>query len=71
MISRVGIELEYMIVDRDTLDVKPIVDKLLAAQAGELRDREPARAPAGWLDWVSRIAGLLGLAGVIAHSRQA
>jgi hypothetical protein len=43
----------------------------LAAQAGGLRDREPARAPAGWLDWVSRIAGLLGLAGVIARSRQA
>ena len=43
----------------------------LAAQAGGLPDREPARAPAGWLDWVSRIAGLLGLAGVIARSRQA
>ena len=43
----------------------------LAAQAGGLRDREPARDTAGWLDWVSRIAGLLGLAGVIARSRQA
>jgi len=43
----------------------------LAARAGGLRDREPARDTAGWLDWVSRIAGLLGLAGVIARSRQA
>jgi hypothetical protein len=43
----------------------------LAAQAGGLRDREPARAPAGWLDWVSRILGLLGLAGLIARQRQA
>lgn len=29
-----GIELEYMIVDRDTLDVKPILDKLLHDLAG-------------------------------------
>jgi len=28
--SAYGIELEYMIVDRDTLDVKPIADQLLA-----------------------------------------
>jgi hypothetical protein len=40
----------------------------MAAAAGRLRDREPARVPAGWLDWVSRLAGLLGLAGVIARS---
>ena len=31
-----GIELEYMIVDRDTLDVKPIADELLMQAAGEL-----------------------------------
>lgn len=31
-----GIELEYMIVDRDTLDVKPIADELLKRAAGEL-----------------------------------
>jgi PHP-associated len=43
----------------------------LAAQAGGLRDREPARDRAGWPDWVSRIAGLLGLAGLIARSRHA
>jgi len=40
----------------------------LAARSGGLRDREPARTPAGWLDWASRIAGLLGLAGAIARS---
>jgi hypothetical protein len=39
----------------------------LAADAGGFRDREPMSQPAGWLDWVSRIAGLLGLAGVIAR----
>lgn len=31
-----GVELEYMIVDRDTLAVKPICDKLLSDVAGEL-----------------------------------
>ncbi len=31
-----GIELEYMIVDRDTLDVAPIADRLLEAAAGNL-----------------------------------
>ena len=29
-----GIELEYMIVDKDTLDVKPIADELLRDAAG-------------------------------------
>jgi gamma-glutamyl:cysteine ligase YbdK (ATP-grasp superfamily) len=31
-----GIELEYMIVDRDTLAVKPICDEVLGALAGEI-----------------------------------
>jgi carboxylate-amine ligase len=30
-----GVELEYMIVDRETLDVKPIADELLKAELGE------------------------------------
>ncbi len=29
-----GVELEYMIVDRDTLDVKPIVDEIIKDEAG-------------------------------------
>ena len=33
--SACGIELEYMIVDRDTLSVRPIADALLQAAAGE------------------------------------
>jgi len=37
----------------------------LAADAGGLREREPWRQPAGWLDRVSRIAAVLGLGGVI------
>ncbi|WP_207430424.1 carboxylate-amine ligase [Sabulibacter ruber] len=31
-----GVEMEYMIVDRDTLEVKPISDEVLKAEAGEL-----------------------------------
>ncbi len=31
-----GVELEYMIVDRDTLAVHPVCDKLLAAVAGQI-----------------------------------
>jgi gamma-glutamyl:cysteine ligase YbdK (ATP-grasp superfamily) len=42
-----GIELEYMIVDRDTLDVRPIAERLLASFAGhETADVE--RGPMGW-----------------------
>lgn len=36
LFEAVGIELEYMIVDSDTLDVLPIADKLLEAAAGEI-----------------------------------
>lgn len=32
--QRFGVELEYMIVDRDTLDVRPICDELLKAVTG-------------------------------------
>jgi hypothetical protein len=38
----------------------------LAAAAGDFRDREPFRQPAGWLDWISRGAGIVGLAGLFA-----
>jgi len=31
-----GVELEYMIVDRDSLNVRPIADRVLQAAAGEL-----------------------------------
>ncbi len=30
-----GVELEYMIVDRDTLNIRPIADELLKAEVGE------------------------------------
>lgn len=36
LFSRFGVELEYMIVDARSLDVRPIADSLLAAEAGEI-----------------------------------
>lgn len=47
----VGVELEYMIVDRDTLDVKPICDRALAAEAGEITS-EVSR---GDIDWSNEL----------------
>jgi gamma-glutamyl:cysteine ligase YbdK (ATP-grasp superfamily) len=42
-----GIELEYMIVDRDTLDVRPLTDRVLAA-AGGRGEMELARDGLVW-----------------------
>jgi gamma-glutamyl:cysteine ligase YbdK (ATP-grasp superfamily) len=42
-----GIELEYMIVDRDSLTVSPLADRLLAQQAGEVVN-EVARGSLAW-----------------------
>src|SRR5262245_33215753 len=36
LFSAFGVELEYMIVDAASLDVRPIADNLLEAAAGEL-----------------------------------
>jgi len=42
-----GIEIEYMIVDRDTLDVAPLSDKLLTAAHGELT-QETEQGDVAW-----------------------
>ncbi len=36
MFEGYGVELEYMIVDAESLDVRPIADQLLAAEAGQI-----------------------------------
>ena len=33
-----GIELEYMIVDKDTLDILPIADKLIEKMSGKIQN---------------------------------
>lgn len=42
-----GIELEYMIVDRETLDVRPLADELLRAVAGDYV-AEVEQGPTAW-----------------------
>jgi len=43
-----GIELEYMIVDAATLDVRPVADRLLASVAGEEGASDVDRGPLSW-----------------------
>lgn len=50
--SGFGIELEYMIVDRDTLAVLPIADRLLQELAG----RQAAEVQCGRLAWSNELA---------------
>lgn len=42
-----GVEMEYMIVDKDTLDVLPVSDKILEAIAGEITS-EVSRGALAW-----------------------
>ncbi len=42
-----GVELEYMIVDRETLSVLPVADELLRVVAGKYVD-EIEQGPLGW-----------------------
>ncbi|MFO0688111.1 MAG: glutamate-cysteine ligase family protein [Myxococcota bacterium] len=48
-----GIELEYMIVDAATLDVKPIADRLIEAEAGVI-ENEIERGPFAWSNELAR-----------------
>jgi len=56
LFDRFGIELEYMIVDRDTLDVRPVCDALLRAASGgeDVADVEPD-GPDG-IGWCNELA---------------
>ncbi len=47
-----GIELEYMIVDRESLDVRPISDKVLTEAAGELT----GEVELGSISWSNELA---------------
>lgn len=47
LFSGYGVELEYMIVDADSLDVRPITDQLMQAVAGEITG-ELERGPITW-----------------------
>jgi glutamate---cysteine ligase / carboxylate-amine ligase len=47
LFERFGIEIEYMIVDRTSLAVRPLADKLITTAAGSLRN-EIDRGATGW-----------------------
>jgi gamma-glutamyl:cysteine ligase YbdK (ATP-grasp superfamily) len=48
LFEAVGVELEYAIVDRETLAVRPIADRLLAAAAGAGPESEVERGALAW-----------------------
>ena len=50
--SGFGIEIEYMIVDRTTLDVAPLADRLLTEAAGELTEETEQ----GEIAWSNELA---------------
>lgn len=51
-----GVELEYMIVDRESLDVRPFADRLFREAAGDdVADYEPD-GPAGVVSWSNELA---------------
>lgn len=53
LFERFGVELEYMVVDRDTLAVKPVVDRLLQAAAKLPGAKVESESEPGWPDEVS------------------
>lgn len=52
LFDAIGVEVEYMIVDRETLDVRPIADRLLASVAGE----HVSDLDRGEIEWSNELA---------------
>jgi len=52
LLERTGIELEYMIVDRETLAVRPLADELLRTACGEL----VSECDRGGISWSNELA---------------
>lgn len=53
LFSKFGVELEYMIVDRDTLDVRPIADEVLIGEDGAI-EQEIDRGRISWSNELAR-----------------
>ncbi|MCE9555774.1 MAG: glutamate--cysteine ligase [Planctomycetes bacterium] len=56
LFSASGVELEYMIVDAESLDVRPISDRLLAAAAGAPAGEHPGDVELGDISWSNELA---------------
>jgi len=51
-----GIEMEYMIVDRETLDVRPVCDELFRIATGEVVSDVEPDGPDGSISWSNELA---------------
>ncbi len=51
LLQGLGIELEYMIVDRESLDVRPIADRLIEAATGKLENSVEGES----IDWSNEL----------------
>ncbi len=56
LFAATGVELEYMIVDRETLDVRPVADRLFEAAAGAPVSELEPDGPAGAIAWSNELA---------------
>lgn len=56
LFQRTGVELEYMIVDADSLDVKPIADELIKAVTGEYSSDAEPDGEDGEVSWSNELA---------------
>ena len=56
LFDAVGVELEYMIVDRDTLDVRPICDELFHAATGSAVSEVEPDGDQGVISWSNELA---------------
>jgi carboxylate-amine ligase len=56
LFAGLGVELEYMIVDRDTLDVRPIADEVLKAVTGAYTSDAEPDGPGGVIGWSNELA---------------
>lgn len=56
LFQRTGVELEYMVVDTDSLDVKPIADDLIKAVTGEYSSDAEPDGPEGEISWSNELA---------------
>jgi gamma-glutamyl:cysteine ligase YbdK (ATP-grasp superfamily) len=56
LFERFGVELEYMIVDRKTLDVRPMADELLKMVSGDYSGDAEPDGPDGPVSWSNELA---------------
>jgi hypothetical protein len=61
-----GVELEYMIVDRDTLAVKPIADELLKYELG----RYDSDFENGMVTWSNELVLHVGVPALLANRKR-